>query len=59
MLPINSQNDLKGETMTKDDLIDWALETEATFSDISDALEYWGFASDYDAICLFIEEMNK
>ena len=45
--------------MTKSELIDWALETKATFLDISDALEYWGFESDYDSICLFIEDMNN
>lgn len=45
--------------MKYDDLIDWALETNATFQDIQDSLEYWGFDDSFNAVCKFIEEMNK
>jgi virulence-associated protein VapD len=44
--------------MKYEDLIDWALETNATFSDIQNALEHWGFNDSYDSVCEFIENLK-
>jgi hypothetical protein len=45
--------------MTKSELIDWALETDATFPDIQDALGYWGLDDSYEATCKFINELEE
>lgn len=44
--------------MDYEDLIDWAIETDASYPDIEDALEHYGYDNSYEKMCEFLERVQ-